>query len=375
MTDGQWLFLTFLVLYLVESLRWLPPKHALLIGSGQALGWRWRRPSARFQFRGQAAVFLPCLPPIQAWQITCPWPWVPEHAGLRIKAEDASAPDSVIPWSDLRPRTEEQILWLSERQSLLALNPAEATRWLEQVQAWQKLPPEQQAAAFKEEAHRLLDPEQAKEAATQADRQTRALRWLGSGILIWCYGGITWLYWRLGESPWLYGGVIGLFLLMLAQALLFVHACRSKVRQGRKAIPWWGFKTLGILLFPPMAIRAADHLFATQDTYYHPLADKHLVPENAWLAAALQTWRETLYRPGWKTPNPDPDARLEVQTLHQFLAEQKVDIDTLDTDNAPQTTAQDPQYCPRCRALFTAAATSCADCGGIELFQAPPIPK
>jgi hypothetical protein len=367
MTDGQWLFLTFLVLYLVETLRWLPPQCGLLVGQGGTGGWRWQRPSVRFQFGGRSAVFLPFLPPLQTWQITCPWHWMPEEGGLRIKAEESGSPERLIPWPELRPRTEESTLLLTDHRRLLTPNATEATRLANQLQAWQKLAPAQRAAAFTTEALRLLDPEHAKETATLADHPTRALRWLGSGILIWCYGGITWLYWRLGESSWLYGGVIGLFLLMLTQALLFVWACRKRVRQGRKTIPWWGFKMLGILLFPPMAIRAADPFFATQDTFYHPLAGRHLVSEKSWLAAALQTWRDTLYRPGWKkTP---PESRLEVQTLRQFLAAQKVDIDTLDTDNAPSTTARDPQYCPRCRALFTAAATSCADCGGIELCR------
>ena len=367
MTDGQWLFLTFLALYLVESLRWLPPQSVLLTGHSAAGGWRWRPASARFQFRGRAAVFLPLLPPLRAWRITCPWRWVPEPDGLRVKAEDSTAPDRLLPWADLHPRAEDSTLWLTRHHSLPAATPAEAEHLAAQAQAWQSLTPEQRAAAFTEDALRQLCPAQARQDAAEAARQTRALRLLGSVILVWSYGGITWLYWRLGESAWLLGAVAGLFLLMLAQALLFARACRKSLRQHQRPVPWWKFKTLGILLFPPMAIRAADHLLALSPAPQHPLAAIHLVPERDWQTAALRLWRQTRYCPGWQTAAPGSD--LELDTLRRFFDREKADIPALDTP--PPATAQDTRYCPRCHALFTDTAATCADCGGVELARFP----
>lgn len=365
MTDGQWLFATFLALYLVESIRWLPPQAVLLIGRGGEGGWKWQRPSATFRFRGRAAIFLPLLPPLPTWRITSEWGLVPSGEVLEAAPEDRGAPVLRIPWADLAPVAEDSRLRFTERLDLPTVNEAEARRFAAQLSTWQSLDPAARESAFLAEAARTLAQEPLKESLLAADYQTRWLRRLGSLMALWCYAGISWLYWRFGESPALLVGVAGLFVLMITQAIVFLAACKRQLNESGTAVPWRRLKTMGILLFPPMAIRAADHLLALQAPWSHPLAARGLVEEKRWQRAASETWRVAAYRPEGK--GPGLGLGLEAQALHLFF--QRLEVDILALDAPPENLTSTQSYCPRCRAVFTATTDVCADCGGVRLIQ------
>jgi hypothetical protein len=152
---------------------------------------------------------------------------------------------------------------------------------------------------------------------------------------------------------------------MLAQALLFVGRCRRRLRLGQPAVPWWRVKTLGILLFPPLAIRAADALLVLQTHGTHPLAGRGLVAEPDWQAAVALTWREAVYRPGWKKAD---GLRMEGQVWRGFFEREEVRIETLDRAPHAVEMGDAAAYCPRCQALFHADVTVCADCDRVELI-------
>lgn len=361
MTDGQWLFATFLALYLMESIRWLPPQAVLLVGSGGEGGWKRVRPSATFRFRGRAAIFLPLLPPLQAWRLTSEWPLVPSEEVVAVAPEDRGAPALRIPWADLAPAAHDSRLRLTALLDLPVVNEAEARRLAAQLSAWKALEPAAQEAAFLAEAERTLAQAPLKESLLAADHGTRWLRWLGSSIAIWSYGGISWLYWRFGESNALLVGVIVLFGLMITQASVFLSASKRHRQNAGTAVPWRWLKTMGILLFPPMAIRAADHLLALQTPWSHPLAARGLVPEKSWQTAASEAWRMAAYQPEGQSPG------LEALALQQFFKSGGVAIQ--EWDAPPKKLDATQAYCPRCRAVFTASAGVCADCGGVRLIR------
>jgi hypothetical protein len=366
MTDGQWLFATFFALYLLESLRWLPPHTVLLVGSGRAGGWRWVRPSATFRLRGRGALFLPLWPPLPTWRLTSEWALVPSPETLDAAAEDTQLSALAVPWAQLTPAAIGADLQLTPATQLPLANEAEALRWAALLQQWQGLAPAARAAAFAAEAQRSLDPVALQEGLHAAEQETRWLRRLGGFIALWCYGVIAGLYWRFGESSLLLVGVAVLVGLMLTQAVLFGRLCKKRARCGEPPVPWWRVKAVGILLFPPMAIRAADALLSLQAPWFHPLASRQLVADKTWHQAALSTWRAAVYRPGWQQSPPG----IEAQLWRRHFTEAGITIDPLDAPPEPPV----PAYCPRCRAVFTAETRTCADCGGVALVHPSQTP-
>lgn len=365
MTDGQWLFITFLALYWVESLRWLPPQTVLLVGRGGDGGWRWVRPSSRFRLAGRAAVVLPMWPPLAVWRICSEWVFLPEADHLEIAAEERGGARLKIPWSALQPRVDGARLGLTAQLTVPTVDEAEAQLWVVRLKEWKEMASAAREAAFVAGAERSLETGPMRAELKQAEAETRWLRRLGSVITLWCYGLISAVYWRFGESVWLLLAVAVLLGLMFAQALLFVGCCRRRSRLGQPAVPWWRVKTLGILLFPPLAIRAADALLVLQTHGTHPLAGRGLVAEPDWQAAAALTWREAVYRPGWKKAD---GLRMEGQVWRDFFEREKVRIETLDRAPHAVEMGDAAAYCPRCLALFHAGVTVCADCDGVELI-------
>ncbi len=360
MTDGQWLFVTFLALYLVECLRWLPPQAFLFQGRPETGKLRWRRAGMRFRLVARAPVLLPWLPPFPAWSLGSTWRLVPEASGLRVKADSARARDRILPWEQVEPRLRDGRLLLAEQTELITSGEREAAAWRDLCQHWKSLPPEQRGAAFTEWALTNADPEKLRQKLEGAETRTHELRVVGFTLFGWCYGVISLIYWLRGEGPALLTALAILLTLLAGQAYFFRRACQAA---GPNAPAHWRWKLLGMLFFPPMAMRAADHLLAATDLPPHPLAARPWMKPEAWQALARELWRDARYRPGWSTPEAAPNP--EEQALRAILAQAGVTPEELDP--APEAPAGQ-RWCPRCHALFSAPEASyCQDCGGVEL--------
>ncbi len=364
MTDGQWLFVTFLALYFIECLRWWPPQTLLIHGNPEKRRLAFRRPLAIFSIAGRCPLLLPWLPPFPVWQAVSAWRLIPERDAMRVKADGVRARDELIPWERLALSQDAERLRLAAGVEVIATCEAEATALRALCESWQNLPATQRGAAFADWALSGNDTDAFLMRLSEARELTRGLRLLGGVIWVWCYAGISLIYWRLGEGALLYASLVVLGGLLLAQALLFRRVCKKRA-PAHTAPAYWPLKMLGMMFFPPMAIRAADHLLMPDAPPFHPLAAMSLLPEGG-RELARHWWREARYLPGWSQPDRTPGS--EEQALRTLFAANEMDLNEVDP---PPPNLAVMKGCPRCHAAFDSPqASHCQDCSGVELAEA-----
>ncbi|TDU66097.1 hypothetical protein EI77_03834 [Prosthecobacter fusiformis] len=347
MTDGQYLLLLFVALYLIECVRWLPPRSQMLTGSGSH--WRGHRPFQPITLGGRSPALLSFLPPLQVHLVTLPWQLIPAAEGLEVNLDDRHP--HLLPWEEVKPRVEGRTLHLSPRLPVRCLSEAHALQAQQQVQQWMTFSQEEREASFLASAHQSLQAGPITDLAASLSSRTRALRHLGSFIFVWTFMVIVALYRWLGEGVAVLWAAGALLLWQLTQAILFYR--RS---QG---IPWRFWKTLAIALLPQQAMRAADHFAdAAVSLPSHPLAPRALLGDAAWRLLAKRYWKQARYRSG-------STAVLQSRILEDYLEKEGYPVSEIDAPPAPQLGSV--SYCPSCQAQFQAGAALCKDCGGVEL--------
>ncbi|MDZ4404220.1 hypothetical protein [Prosthecobacter sp.] len=353
MTDGQTLFAVFALLYLIECLRLMPSTAWMAAGSVKSR-WSTIRPWMRFQIAGGSPLLLSAWPPLQAHTLALPWLFIPEHEVLRVRLTDRMIVN--ISWEKLALRVEEATLHLDSATSVRLASSAQAQTWLQRLAEWRDLAPEKRRDAFLQHARASLDTQAAKQTAAEAAKRTRSLRRLATLHFIWCFGVISVIYHRFGDSLLVLGGAAVLLVLQIIQSWLFL--CTT--RQMKALIPYRRWRALGIAFLPQLAMRAADVVsLATNHEPPHPLAWRVLLDEKFWLQTARQFWREARYVPGWSHNDSMPPEAEALQTFfrHENIAE---------ADYDPPSAAKLP-VCPRCGAEFQTGIATCKDCGGVEL--------
>lgn len=353
MTDGQTLFAVFALLYLIECLR-LVPSTAWMAAGAEKLRWSVIRPWMRLQIGGGSPLLLAALPPMQAHAVALPWLFVPEHDVLRVRLTDGMS--ATLAWDKLSLRVEETTLQLDAATRVRLPTPALAQIWMNRLAEWRDMTPDQRRSAFLKHARISLDVKAAEKTANEAAKHTRALRRLATTHFIWCFGVISVVYHRFGDSLLVLGATAVLLVLQIIQSWLFLRA----TRQHTPVIPYRRWRALGIAFLPQLAMRAADGVSLTTDQEPpHPLAWLGLLEEKAWLQIARTFWREARYLTGWSQNEALP---LEAEALHAFFRHEGI----AETDYDPPSAAKLPA-CPRCGAEFQTGITVCNDCGGVEL--------
>ncbi|MFN0078951.1 MAG: hypothetical protein ACKVY0_21020 [Prosthecobacter sp.] len=353
MTDGQTLFAVFALLYLIECLR-LVPSAAWMAAGAEKSRWSTIRPWSRFQIGGGSPLLLTALPPLQAHTLALPWLFVPEHAALSVRLSDSMS--ASITWDQLSLRVDETTLHLDPSTSVRLPSPSLAKVWQQRLAEWRGMTPDQRRRAFLKHARTSLDTKAAAKTASEAAKHTRSLRRLATTHFIWCFGIISVVYHRFGDSLLVLGAAAVLLVLQIIQSWLFLRTTRKQT----PVIPYRRWRALGIAFLPQLAMRAADAVSLTTDPEPpHPLAWRGLLEEKAWLQTACQFWREARYIPGW----PQNDALpLEAEALHAFFRHENI----AEADYDPPSNAKLPT-CPRCGAEFQTGIAACNDCGGVEL--------
>ncbi|HEY1081436.1 MAG TPA: hypothetical protein VGE29_04195 [Prosthecobacter sp.] len=351
MTEGQSLLLLFAALYSIESLRWLPPRSRLLLGSGKGTGWYSRPPFQPIELAGASPVLLAFLPPLQSHLGTSPWLAVPAAEGLEIQA-DTKRPPVLLPWEKVAPRLEDRTLHLGGGLQLRCLGEEHARQLQTLIQGWIPLPQAERESGFLHHAAATLAPAVLEQQAADLSQQTRTLRWLGSLIFLWTFGVVAGVYRWLGESTAVLAAAALLLLLQLTQAFLFYRAARAA------ALPHCFWKALAMALLPQHAMRGADPLCDALTAPSHPLAARNLLGDPAWRKLAAEQWKKTCYQAGATAP-------LQRQALEAFFQSQ--DLKPEDLEPAPERQPGSALYCPGCHAQFQAGATHCRDCGGVAL--------
>lgn len=353
MTDGQTLFAVFALLYLIECLRLVPSTAWMAAGTGKS-GWSVLRPWTRWQIGGGSPLLLAALPPMQAHAVALPWLFVPDETALRVRLTDSLSVQ--VAWDQLAPRVEESTLHLDAATHVRLPSKTQAKLWRQRLVEWRDLKPEQRRSAFLKHARATLDTQSAAAEATATAQLTRSLRLLATIHFIWCFGVISVLYHRFGDSLIVLATAAVLLLMQFIQSWLFLRT----TRKNKAAIPHRRWRALGIAFLPQLTMRAFDVVDLTTDAEPpHPLALHGLLDEKRWLQHARQFWREARYVPGWPHNEFLP---LEAEALQKFFQHEGI----AEVDYDPPTEAKLPT-CPRCGAEYQSGKTACADCGGVEL--------
>lgn len=355
MTDGQTLLAVFVLLYLTECLRLVPSAAWMAAGASKS-AWSAFRPWTRLQIGVGSPLLLSPLPPMQAHALALPWVFVPGSESLRVQLTDSMSVR--IAWDLLALRVEESTLHLDASTRVRLPSKALAELWRQRLTEWHGLTPDQRRSAFLKYARTTLDTKAAIKHARASAQFTRSLRLCATLHFIWCFGVISVLYHRFGDSLVVLVAVGVLLLLQFTQSWLFLRA----TRKNPTAIPHRRWRALGIAFLPQLVMRAFDVVNLTTDVEPpHPLAWRGLVDEKRWLQSARQFWRETRYVPGWPQ-NETPS--LEAEALQKFFRHEGIQ----ETDYDPPAEAKLPA-CPRCGAEYQSGIAACSDCGGVELRQ------
>ena len=344
MTDGQWLFTLFLLLYLVESLR-LQPKSAWLWTSRRRLS----RPFLPLDFAGRHLILLPILPPLQAFGHLRTWELAPCSSGLEL-LDPQNANHPILPWETVQPTLDGTKLILTAEHHLHCLHQASAETWLERLQRWKKSSEADREKDFLELATNSLNGAELSAVMKQISNETRLLRLFGTMIFFTCFGVITAIYRRYGDGHEVLYAAAALISLQWIQAALFWRA------NGRLAHPlkhrFW--KMVACAILPQHAMRAADHLCEALSPEAHPLA---AIPEMG------DADKPKYLRPFWKSlqHSTAQSAALQQLALATFLKAQNISEDQL--QEIPEKQSGSMAYCPQCSAQFRDPTAHCKDCG------------
>lgn len=346
MTDGQWLFTLFALLYFVECLR-LPPGSAWLYSGA---GWL-RRPLQHLDFGTRKLLLLPALPPLSAHGLLEPWRLVPTAEGLELLDD----PPQVVPWTELKLSVEEQVLHLTSERRVRFTSPVSASAWLKHVQRWQKLADEAREKDFLKLAARMLETKRFSASMADVAARTRTLRVLGALIFGMCFGVISVIYRWLGEGNEVLWAAAVMLVLLWVQAVVFWRVCGQL---GSKTVAHRFWKTLAISFLPQHAMRAADHVCAAWEHDAHPLAAIGSLEEPVKLRLLRRFWKEARH-------GQAKSAALQQRALEAFLKIQGIPVDQM--EEVPEKQPGSAAYCPKCQAQFREATMLCQDCGGLPL--------
>lgn len=351
MTDGQWLFTLFALLYLVECFRLYPG--AVWLFSGHNKSGSMRRPLQHLDFAGRKFLLLPVLPPVPVHVIMMPWVLVPSSEGLEL-LDERGGTSGLIPWSELKPSVDAATLRLCADQSVRFKDEGTATEWHKRVLSWLPMTEMAREKDFLKLAAKMLDVKSFSAVLADLSSQTRILRLLAMLVFLMCFGVITIIYRWLGEGTQVLMAAGVMLLLLWIQAVVFWRVT-GRLKEPIKHRFW---KTLAIAFLPQHAMRAADHVCAAMPCIAHPLAAMDCVAESSRLA---------LVRPFWKAlrHGQSKSAPLQLRALESFLKAQGISEDQLET--VPERQPGSAAYCPRCEGQFSDANAVCQDCGGLTL--------
>jgi hypothetical protein len=368
MTDGQWLFITFALLTLLESLK-LRPASSRTVSFDRANSAQLRCPLTQLNLGTQNPLLLPVLPPLPVAVECSPWQLIPTDAGLEVLTPEGGQAQACIPWPELAewaqlPHTPgTHTLQLPGGVEVRFSHPESAAAWHQRLTTWAASSPEKCRVSWLKWAHRSLDATAWEKRLPAHQKQTRWMRWLSFAVFFLCFGAITALNRWLGEGLPLLSAVAALFLAQITQAVLFWRQARAQ--KGRlPAVKHRFWRALGIAFLPQLSIRAAD---ALDWRFSASLAGKGLHPLSAW-PALPEKRRLMMLRRFWQyAQSADLQSAGLQQQIWRAFAKQHGLSETDLEEPAPPQEAGALSYCPQCRTQFLTATSSCRDCAGVAL--------
>ncbi|AKT40279.1 hypothetical protein [Chondromyces crocatus] len=380
MTDGQALYLTLVVLVLLEAVAWVP-RGALALPAWSRGRARPALPHRTFgNARGGAVLGVPLLPEAVTFLVP-QWPvalgrdgalgWVTEcleaeerapHTGLFLRFDEMKRVTSV--GNEVRVDGE---LLAQTASSTLAQQVAEA------IEALRQLPTEARPAAIEQRLAAQCDLDAARARVAAFYQETRGLRTAGLALAVLALAVAPALFLSIGFARAWLPALAVLYVGSVANAALWVRIHRRLAPAAR--LERWTH-AVGIALLPVSAMRAADVLARTALTGLHPLAAAGaLVPRAQLEPLAAHLVRDARWPLRPTCPTTEPDAQATERAHREALTRHLEDLvralgfdpEHLAAIPPPTGEVDDERCCPRCHASYGGGATTCDDCGGIPL--------
>jgi hypothetical protein len=189
--------------------------------------------------------------------------------------------------------------------------------------------------------------------------ESRALRLLCNALFLWFFALLPWVGHREGLTSRWVELLLSLVLLVGAIVVRFLLAHRrlhpDRAAERRRLI-------LPLALAPLEAVRAVDHLGKRLHASRHPVAVAlALAPAETARAFAGRALLAALH----PLP-PQPRDEALAAAISAALAGNGIDVAALLREPTPDSAAS-VAWCPRCRAQYERAASSCGDCPGVAL--------
>ncbi|TAK99900.1 MAG: hypothetical protein EPO07_10465 [Verrucomicrobia bacterium] len=247
-----------------------------------------------------------------------------------------------------------------------------AKRYAEFLKQLVKRQPAERAKEIRKFIAEAFDEREISRRRREFESETRRLRWLCNGLVLFLFALAPAAIWRLGlQLSWL-PLVIGLFSLSTWAAVIFHRRHRQWFPEEKDE----RFShTLIVALAPASGARALDHLSRPLLESFHPLAvAKVFLAEEGFRAFARRVLLDLRHPALPLSPTNDPGAvgaedfmRNELrQAAEGFLKRHSIEPEQVCKPPMP-TEESCRAYCPRCDAQFTALDATCADCGGLAV--------
>jgi hypothetical protein len=362
MSDFQSLLLILAVLYLLESIVWVPDGALVfrrsLSGRWQAIRQGWRLAVSHGQLH-----LAPLLPPFGRILVAGASPLQIEPHSVRIDrfATGADAPsEGLIPFSSLRTVAGDgRTLLLNGKAAARLASPwsaQHAAALLNRVKAAREA---DRPALLQAEFRRSLDSEKARE-------RLAAGRTAGRRLRIACYTEFGLLFVGLPVlSAWLgFRAILIPFLLCLLAMGVFIarqfhRAYKLLYEEGH---PSRGIASAMLILSPLAAARAYDQLTEPALSDFHPLAVAGALfsPEDS-LAETTRYVREWRFPLTGRQPAADWFHQNWQEALDRFVASNGSDLSRL-AGSPPRESEECLSFCPRCASQYKFESGNCADC-------------
>jgi hypothetical protein len=364
-SDGQVLLLVVALLYLSECVAWLP-RGAVVIRRP------WHLAAARPGSPGNDGGWLAWLSPLDGnggHAVLEPWPFSLTPDGVSSVVPTAPNPGGRVPGTGLA-RSWDEVREISSDGSRVRVDgqvlarcagPAAALAYAKLLAAVWKAVPAGREGVIRERLADALSAEMAQARFASFAAATAGLR-------TWCLAVLGWMFVVLPLGYLLYGDSWQVLVLAGGLFALTAGAAVAAFLCHRRLIPElagsrWQHLAVSLLL-PTHAARGADALARDALGGFHPLA----------AAAGDPGFRRALARDAWHPLRVVRDETAE-RFLTQFLrpaiaAELARRGEDVQAFLGPPDASDDPdaeRFCPRCHALYRAAAATCADCPGVGL--------
>src|SRR5258706_12378280 len=277
MSDEAFLLCVLGLLYLVECAHWLPTHCLAFVGDGSA-EYTLRVPLKFLGNDSGSLVILNPLPPLglwlRAWQFqlslspTAIYAYVAVAPGTRERPKQTGLLASLDQIRTVAANDTE--LLVNGEVAIASSSPLLTERMYEFIRKLQPMPETKRASAIRKVVAAAFDVVQVRSKIEQATRDTRGLRWLCHWHCVFLFlmtpAVLLTLHSTTAKVTVL---VIGYVAGVVALAVVFGRL-RRKFFQGRSGEY---FKPLaGIVIYPPVALRALDAVGHRLVESFHPLA-------------------------------------------------------------------------------------------------------